>query len=137
MDKTWITIGLGVLGFLLTWSLMVFQAGRAVGQAHNLVKKEMELERNARIEALEVLNKEVEDQLKTSEHRYGEVGTALRVKITDVENYIREVEIWGRDHYVQKVDLRELIDQLRADFKDAVNEIKKDMRAQLENKRLQ
>lgn len=65
---------------------------------------------------------------KTQDHNFGEVGAAMRQYIADVEKKVREVEIWGRDNYVQKGDLKPMLDQLRSDFKEAVGEIKEDMR---------
>lgn len=134
MDKTWILIILGSLGFFLTWGLNTFQAGRSVENMRSALKEELE---NKLDEDLGGLREDFAEHIKTQEHRFGETGAALREKISQVEKHLREVEIWGRDHYVQKIDMRELIDQMRADFKDAVTEIRKDIRTLSDKDRLQ
>lgn len=129
MDKTWILIILGALGFFLTWGLNTFQAGRSVENMRSALKEELDEKLD---EELGKLQGSFADHIKTQEHRFGEVGAALREKISQVENHLREVEIWGRDHYVQKEDMKAMVDQMREDFKEAVGEIKADFRRYLD-----
>jgi hypothetical protein len=125
----WLTLGLGAAGFVATWVLGAFKLGRAVEQMKSGVKDDMAAEKLARLEAIDALREEFADGQKAQDHNFGEVGAAMRQFIADVEKKVREVEIWGRDHYVQKEDLKGLIDQLRSDFKEAVGEIKDDIRS--------
>lgn len=127
----WATIVLGALGFLITWTGMWFGIGRAIEQMKAAVKKDIEAERDRIVDLLRQLEDRFADEQKTQDHNFGEVGAAMRQYIANVEKQVREVEIWGRDHFVQKGDLREIVDQLRSDFKEAVGEIKDDMRALL------
>lgn len=120
--------GLGALGFLGTWTIGWFGLGRAVEQMKASVKKDIETERDKIIAKVEELEVRFLDEQRSQDHQFGEVGAAMRQYIADVEKKVREVEIWGRDHYVQKGDLRAVVAQLREDFKEAVGEIKEDIR---------
>ena len=52
----------------------------------------------------------------------------MRQYTADVEKKLREVEIYGRDNYVKIPDFEKAIDQLSETFKEAVTDIKRDLR---------
>lgn len=124
----WLTIGLGAAGFLVTWAGMWFGIGRAVEQMKAALKRDIESERDHIVELIDRLEDKFADEQKTQDHNFGEVGAAMRQYIADIEKKVREVEIWGRDNYVQKTDFQSMIERLREDFKEAVGEIKEDIR---------
>lgn len=61
---------------------------------------------------------------KTQDHNFGEVGAAMRQYIADVEKKVREVEIWGRDNFAMKDDVRDIL----KDIKDMRSDIKSDFK---------
>jgi len=127
----WLTLGLGAAGFLLTWTLGWFGAGRFVEQVKAEFRKDIEVEREKIVTKIDELEQRFFDEQKAQDHNFGEVGAAMRQYIADVEKKVREVEIWGRDHFVKKDDLNAIVSQLRQDFREAVGEIKDDLRALL------
>jgi hypothetical protein len=56
------------------------------------------------------------------------MGAALRRFIEGVEKEMHAIELWGRDHYVQKPDFDKAIDTIRGDLKGMASEIKDDFR---------
>jgi hypothetical protein len=126
--EKWLPLALGALGFLMTWTGIWFGFGRAVEQLKAALKKEIEQERDKILSKIDELEEKFRDDQQSQDHRFGEVGAAMRQYIADVEKKVREVEIWGRDHFVQKEDLKSMLEQLRSDFKEAVGEIKEDIR---------
>jgi hypothetical protein len=64
------------------------------------------------------------NEQKVQDHNFGEVGAAMRQYIADVEKKVREVEIWGRDNYAMKDDVRDIL----KDIKDMRADIKTDFR---------
>ena len=124
----WMTLGLGALGFIGTWVLGAFKLGRAVEQMRSGVREEIEEEREKLIAKIEEIESRFEEDQKTQDHRFGEVGHAMREKIASVENKVREVEIYGRDNYVKIPDFEKAIDRLGETMTKAVSEIKEDIR---------
>ncbi len=117
----WVTIGLIVFGNVVTLVFGSFKLGRAVEQMKDALKDHFNAE-------LEQLRSEFSASQKSQDHNFGEVGAAMRQYTADVEKQVRELEIWGRDHFVQKEDFRAAMAQFREDLKDAVTEINKNMR---------
>lgn len=70
---------------------------------------------------------------KVQDHNAGEMGAALRQYIANVEKSMHEIEIWGRDHYVQKPEFEKAVDALRSDITRLGADIKTDIR-NLDNK---
>lgn len=126
------TIAAGAL--LLNAGLAVGAAVWAVGKIRTDIAEKAGQIRSETDEKFADLSARFDDQQRTQDHNFGEVGAAMRQYIADVEKQVRELEIWGRDNFVQKGDLKPLLDQLRSDFKEAVGEIKEDIR-QLMNSR--
>jgi hypothetical protein len=124
----WVTLGLGALGFVGTWVLGAFKLGRAVEQMRSGVREEIEEEREKIIEEIDAMKTRFEDDQKTQDHNFGEVGAAMRQYIADVEKKVREVEIYGRDNYVKIPDFEKAIDRLGETMTKALSEIKEDIR---------
>jgi heme oxygenase len=124
----WVTLGLGALGFLVTWLLGAFKVGRAVEQMRAAVREEIEQEREKVIEKIEDLERRFDADQKTQDHNFGEVGAAMRQYIADVEKKVREVEIYGRDNFVKKDEFVRATDSIRADIKALGAEIKSDLK---------
>lgn len=124
----WVTLGLGALGFLITWTGMWFGAGRFVEQMRAEFKKHVGDERDKIIAELKKLEDEFKDSQKSQDHNFGEVGAAMRQYIADVEKHVREVEMYGRDNYVKIPDFEKAIDRMGETFRLAIVELKDDMR---------
>ena len=120
----WVTVGLGALGFLITWSGMWFGAGIFVEKLRGELKEHVETERDKVIVLIRELEGKFEDEQKSQDRKFGEVGAAMRQYTADVEKKQREIEIWGRDNYVQKGEF----DSMRQDIKDLARSIKEDFR---------
>ena len=130
----WAMLVIAVGGFLVTWTGAVIGATIAVRNIREYAADKIaEVEREF-VDRLDKLTLEFEQKQRSQDHNFGEVGAAMRQYIADVEKLVRENEIWGRDNFVKKDDLKPLLDQLRADFKDAVGEIKEDIRSLMQNR---
>lgn len=124
----WVTLGLGALGFIGTWILGAFKLGRAVEQMRAGVREEIEEEREKIIAKIDAMETRFETDQKAQDHNFGEVGAAMRQYIADVEKKVREVEIFGRDHYVQKEDFKDAIDKIGIQIREGNAEIKADLK---------
>lgn len=131
----WLMLGLGASGFLITWTGMWFGAGRFVEQIRAEFKKHVGDERDKLIAELEKLEDKFEDSQRTQDHNFGEVGAALRQYIADVEKKAREIEMWGRDNYVQKSEFEKATDRLTDAIKSMGTDIKDDLRDRLDDLR--
>jgi uncharacterized protein YjbJ (UPF0337 family) len=114
---------------------MWFGAGRFVEQMRAEFKKHVGDERDKIIAEVEKLEEKFEDSQRTQDHNYGEVGAALRQYISNVEKQLREIEIWGRDNYVQKGEFEKATDRLEAAIKEWGADIKEDLRDRLDDLR--
>ena len=124
----WVTLGLGALGFIGTWILGAFKLGRAVEQMRAGVREEIEEEREKIIAKIDAMETRFDADQRSQDHNFGEVGAAMRQYIADVEKKLREVEIYGRDHYVKIPDFEKAIDRMGETIKNAVSNLKEDMR---------
>ncbi len=124
----WATLGLGVLGFVGTWVFGAFRLGRAVEQMRTGVREEIEEEREKIIAKIDQLETRFDTDQRAQDHNFGEVGAAMRQYIADVEKKLREVEIWGRDNYVQKTEFEKATDRLTDAIKSMGADIKADIR---------
>lgn len=122
----WMTLGLGALGFIGTWILGAFYLGRAVEQMRAAIKEYVDGEREKITSKIDALEAHFHDEQKRQDHNFGEVGAAMRQFIADVEKKVREVEIFGRDHYVQKEDFKDAIAQIGFQIREGNAEIKAD-----------
>ena len=126
--REWITLGLGVFGFLTTWVLGAFKLGRAVEQMRAGVREEIEEEREKIIMKIEAIEARFDAEQSRQDHNFGEVGAAMRQYIADVEKKVREIEMYGRDHYVKISDFEKAIDRIGETFRLAIAELKDDIR---------
>lgn len=124
----WVTLGLGALGFVGTWIILAFTLGRAVEQMKAEFKVEISTERDKIFAKIEAVETRLEADLEHQTRHFGEVGLSMRQYTADVEKKLREVEIYGRDNYVKIPDFEKAIDRLSETFKEAVTEIKRDLR---------
>lgn len=124
----WVTIALGALGFLITWTGMWFGAGRFVEQMRAEFKKHIGDEREKLIAEIKKLEDEFEDSQRAQDHNFGEVGAAMRQKIADVEKQLNDVQIWGLNNYVQKSEFEKATDRLADAIKSMGADIKADIR---------
>lgn len=124
----WVTLGLGGVGFVSTWVLGAFKLGRAVEQMRAGVKEEIEEEREKVISKIAQIESKFDDSQRAQDHNFGEVGAAMRQYIADVEKKLREVEIWGRDNYVQKPDFERAFDRLTDAIESMGADIKSDLK---------
>lgn len=124
----WATIALGALGFLITWTGMWFGAGRFVEQMRAEFKKHVGDEREKIVSEIKKIEKDFHESQRDQDHNFGEVGAAMRQYIANVENKVREVEIWGRDNYVQKSEFEKATDRLADAIKSMGADIKADIR---------
>lgn len=131
----WVTVGLGSLGFLITWTGMWFGAGRFVEQMRAEFKKHVGDEREKIIAEIKTLEVKFQDEQKSQDHNFGEVGAAMRQYIADVEKKLREVELWGRDNFVHKSEFEKATDRLADAIKSMGADIKEDLRDRLDDLR--
>lgn len=124
----WVTIGLGALGFLITWTGMWFGAGRFVEQMRAEFKKHIGDEREKIVAEIKKMEDDFYESQRAQDHNFGEVGAAMRQYITDVEKKLREVEIWGRDNFVQKSEFDKATDRLADAIKSMGADIKADIK---------
>src|SRR6187402_2436974 len=113
----WATLILGSLGFAVTWTVGVVGVTKAVESIKTYATEKLGTE-------IEKLSNRFDEDQKTQDHNFGEVGAAMRQYIADVEKKVREVEIWGRDNYAMKDDVRDIL----KDIKDMRADIKSDFR---------
>jgi hypothetical protein len=113
----WAMVILGCLGFAVTWTAGVIGLMRAVSD----IKEDGTSKVAASNEAL---RSEFNKDQKSQDHNFGEVALAMRQKIADVEKKVYEVEIWGRDNYAIKDDVKDI----REAIKEMANDIKMDFR---------
>lgn len=131
----WVTVGAIVAGFLGTWLLGAFTLGRAVEQMKASFKESLDTERDKIVEKMEALEEKFLSDQRTQDHNFGEVGAAMRQYIADVEKKVREVEIWGRDNYVQKNEFEKATDRLESAIKGMVSDIKDDFKERIDDLR--
>lgn len=101
----WFMVGLGVLGFIIT---IITLTGTIVWQASN-IRDEMN-------KGVVAHREEVDREIDEIQRRFGEVATALRDKIT-------QVELFMRDEFIRKETFNLVIDRITAEWKAAVAEI--------------
>ena len=129
----WVTLGLGALGFLGTWILGAFYLGRAVEQMRAAMKEYIDAEHDKVLEEIEELRRHFAEEQKTQDHNFGEVGAAMREKISQVEQDVRKIELYGERHYVQKGEFEKATDRMTEAIKTMGADIKADLRERIED----
>lgn len=124
----WLVLGLGFLGFLVTWTGGIAGVIRAVGKIKDDTSAKVAAESKAILARITTLVDQFNDEQKLQDQRYGEVAAAMRQKIADVEKEMHQIEIWGRDNYVLKSEFIQATDQIREDIKEMAADIKFDLR---------
>jgi len=131
----WAMIILTGLGFAVTIGVILVGVTRAVEAikldtskkiADEVLARTTALanEARARDEAIDVIRREFEQSQRSHDHSFGEVNAAMREKIATVEKKVYEVELWGRDNFAGKEDVRDIL----KDLKEMRTEIKADFR---------
>lgn len=132
-------IGLTCFGILLSsggiiaacvWAVAKIKADVTEKIAEERLRTDtvMEAEReNASRNMHDVMVKFAAEQ-KAQDHNTGEMGSALRQHIANVEKKVHEIEIWGRDNYALKDDVAESIKGLRQDVRDMRSDLKDDFK---------
>jgi hypothetical protein len=96
----WFTLGLGALGFLLTWTGMVISVTRAV----NKIKEDIEQEQRTK-----------DDQALTT--------------MQTMRDRLSSIELFGRDNYVLKRDFLDALQKVETTLIRTTDDIKKDIRS--------
>lgn len=128
MDHWEITIGLGVLGFLLTWTGMVVAVTKAVTSIKTDTAEKIAQETTKITDRLNRLSEQFEEDQRTQDNRYGEVAMSIRQYVSNVEKEMHQIEIWGRDNFVLKSDFVKAVDRLEKAMTNMAADIKTDLR---------
>ena len=96
----WFTLGLGALGFLLTWTGMVISVTRAVNKIKDDIEKDQQ----------------------TKENQASLVLQTLRDRLSSIE-------LFGRDNYVLKRDFLDALQKVETTLIRTTDDIKKDIRS--------
>ena len=123
--REWITLALGCLGFMLTWTGMVIAVTRAVTAIKTSTDEKIEEETDKITARMNSIIRDFHEEQKTQDDRYGETASAIREYVSLVEKKVYEVELWGRDNFVLRPDfnvstsrLETSIDRMATDVKD-------------------
>lgn len=120
----WVTLILGAIGFAVTWTGIVVSLTRAVNNIKEFSAQKIADETDRISERLAKMAEKFQQDQETQDHNFGEVGSALRRYIEGVEKEMHKIEIWGRDNYAVKDDVRDIL----KDIKDMRADIKSDFR---------
>lgn len=126
---------LTALGFVVTCGAMLVAITRGVESIKTDTTKKIAGEVLARTKALsdeaaartamlETIRREFEASQSSQDHNFGEVNAAMREKIAQVEEKVFKFELWTRDNFAGKEDVRDIL----KDIKDMRSEIKADFR---------
>lgn len=131
----WVMLGLGVLGFVITWTGQVVGITRFAESIKQAIAAEVLARTKALNDAVEARNEEMErlrsefaESQRTQDHNIGEMGSALRRYVETVEKEMHKIEIWGRDNYVQKGEFEKATESIRSAIKEMAAEIKADIK---------
>lgn len=124
----WAMVSLTAAGFLLTAGGVLAGCVWAVAKIKEETISRIAAERIHTESLLAGYAAEAAAARKTQEHNTAELGFSLRRHIEGVEKKLTEVELWGRDNYALKDDVKESISELREDIRTLGAEIKADIR---------
>lgn len=128
MNSDWVKILFEALAFLMTWTLGIVSLTRMVGKIEKATTEKIDNETKEITDKLEKLQAQFDQDQRTQDHNFGEVGASLRQFISNVEKEMHQIEIWGRDNYVLKSEFLSATDSIRADIKSLGADIKADLR---------
>ena len=120
-DFEWAMITLGGLSLLVTLGTIlvaVTRAGSRMDKKISGLKHDVSSAFETELRAAGVQQDEV----------FREVASGLRKFIEKVESEMHQIEIWGRDNYVQKLDFQKTTDRLFLQLDALANSIKDDFR---------
>jgi hypothetical protein len=131
----WVSVGVVIIGLIGQGLFGSFRLGQAVEEVKAALKKQIDDERDKIVVKIEAIKADFETDQRTQDDRFGEVGAAMRQYIADVEKKLREVEIYGRDNYVQKSEFEKATGRLESAIKEFGADIKEDLRDRIEDMR--
>lgn len=135
-DYEWVMISLGGLGLLITVGTILVSVTRATTKVTSATDKKMlRLEQ----QITRALQSEIQDSNISQDEVFREVASGLRKFIEKVESEMHQIEMWGRDNYVQKPDFKNTTDRLFDQLDSLAGSIKDDFRElyrRLENSKL-
>lgn len=114
----WVTLGLGVAGFVLTWTGMLISIAKAVGQIKTSTDDKIASETKTITDRITKLSEQFEEDQRKQDNSFGEIALGIRQYVNSVEKQIHMVEIWSRDNFVLKSDFMLAIERLSAEMKD-------------------
>ncbi len=112
VEQQWVIVGLGVLGFFLTWTGMVISVTRAVSAIKSDTSEKIAIETTKITDRLNEIHAQFEEDQRTQDNRFGEVALSIRQYVANVEKEMHQIEIWGRDNFVLKSDYVEAMRRL-------------------------
>lgn len=147
----WMTLGLGAVGFLITWTGTVIGLTKSVNairsdtsekiatetaaitekvaKARTDMMEKIVSEMAAIIDKITKLTEHFEADQRVQDNRFGEVALSIRQKVADVEKEMHQIEIWGRDNFVLKADFLDTAKRLEDAINRMSSDIKTDLRA--------
>ena len=120
----WTMVSISVAGFLVTVGSVIGACVWAVARIKAGTDEQIVAERMERTKAISEAMARFDNAQMSQDHNFGEVGLSLRRFIEEVEKEMHEIEMWGRDHYALKDDVKDI----RDDIKEMRNDIKDDFK---------
>lgn len=121
----WAMVSIAAGGFLVTVGSVLGGCIWGVAKIQRATDEKIVAERIDRAAAITTATERFEAAQLAQDHNFGEVGLSLRRFIETVEKEMHAIEMWGRDHYALKddvkdirADIRGLRDDLKSDFKE-------------------
>jgi hypothetical protein len=121
----WAMVSISLGGFILTSGGVLGSCIWAVAKIRQNTLVLIAQERIERAEAVAKALKRFDEAQRIQDHNFGEVGLSLRRFIEEVEKEMHAIEMWARDHYALKEDVKDI----RDDIKEMRSEIKSDLAA--------
>lgn len=97
-----LTIGLGVLGFFLQALVLAVTGTRALGRMEAGLRDAISEHRTQIDTEIGGMRRDLTADADRVRREAGEATAALRAKIHEVEERIRDVEVWARDEFIRK-----------------------------------
>lgn len=113
----WTMVGLTLAGIVLTIGGMIVAVTRAMDGIKEETAEMIAAEGNARDAAVQNLRREMLAITEKQYQDFGETCAALRRFAESVDKEMHQIEIWNRDHYVQKTEYNRLADSIVRDMR--------------------
>lgn len=120
----WMMVSISIAGFLLTLGGVLGSCIWAVAKIKQNTLEQIAIERIERAAAIARAYERFDEAQRTQDHNFGEVGLSLRRFIEEVEKEMHAIEMWARDHYALKDDVKDI----RTDIKEMRTEIKSELK---------